>query len=67
MKKITQEQRLLEYLKANGYITRMDAPSIGVANLTAVVSNLRKKGIEVRCESRRSESGAIYGAWYLEA
>lgn len=41
----TQEKRVLDYMIANHGITRRDAMfEIGVANLTAVVAELRKKG-----------------------
>ena len=40
-----QEVRVLDFMKLNGCVTRADAINFcGVANLTAVISTLRRKG-----------------------
>lgn len=42
MAKTTQMTRVLEYMRENGSITRLEAMKfIGVANLTAVIDTLR--------------------------
>lgn len=44
----TQAQRVFQYIKDFGSITRVDAMhDIGVANLTAVISELRKHGYNI--------------------
>lgn len=54
----TQAQRVFKYIHDFGSITRAEAMSdIGVANLTAVISDLRKQGynietIDVHTENR---------------
>ena len=43
-----QELRALEFMRTNGYISRGEAISqCGVANLTAVISTLRKRGYAI--------------------
>ena len=44
----TQEQRVMKYIQDFGSITRLDAMrDVGVANLTAVISDLRKHGVSI--------------------
>jgi len=46
--KRTQMNRVISYIEENGYITRVQAMNdIGVANLTAVISDLRVAGAPI--------------------
>ena len=56
----TQQKRVLDYMISNHGITRKDALlEIGVANLTAVISDLRKKynilTETIKCKNRYGE------------
>lgn len=47
-KKAKQMRRVLNYLEDFGSITRGEAMTdLGVANLTAVISSLRKRGVDI--------------------
>lgn len=47
-KVLTQEQRVLNHMREHGSITRISAMlEVSVSNLTAVISDLRKKGYEI--------------------
>ena len=47
----TQYSRVINYMKEHGSITRLQAMNhIGVANLTAVISDLRAKGHNILTE-----------------
>ena len=44
---MTQAQRIIEYIKAHGSITSMEAFEMGITRLAAVVFDLRRNGIDV--------------------
>ena len=53
----TQEQRVLQYIKDFGSITRGEALlEISVANLTAVINTLRKKGFPIVTNTIKSRN-----------
>lgn len=44
----TQQERVLQYIRDFGSITRAEAMSeLGIANLPAVILDIRKKGVQV--------------------
>lgn len=49
MRKVpTQQERVLQYIRDFGGITRAEAMSeLGIANLPAVILDIRKKGVQV--------------------
>jgi hypothetical protein len=49
MRKVpTQQERVLQYIRDFGGITRAEAMSeLGIANLPAVILDIRKKGVRV--------------------
>jgi hypothetical protein len=49
MRKVpTQQERVLQYIRDFGSITRAEAMSeLGIANLPAVILDIRKKGVQV--------------------
>jgi hypothetical protein len=52
MGKITQEQRVLDYMRRFGSITTLDANrDLGVTRLSAKIFNLRKAGYEIPGET----------------
>lgn len=70
-KKNTQALRVLNYMTGYGFITRLSAmEDIGVANLTAVISDLRKAGYKiktVRVETvNRYHEKVSYARYFLE-
>ena len=44
---MTQIQRIIEFIKAHGSITPMDAFEMGITRLAACVFEMRRKGIPV--------------------
>lgn len=57
-KKVDQADRVLQYMLVNGSITRAQAFNVlGVANLTAVISELRnKQGVEIITDTVHSRN-----------
>lgn len=50
-KKAKQMHRVLKYIEDFGSVTRLEAMrDLSVANLTAVISSLRKKGVDIKTE-----------------
>lgn len=49
MRKVpTQQERVLQYIRDFGSITRAEAMSeLGIANLPAVILDIRKRGVQV--------------------
>lgn len=48
---MTQEKRIIEYMKQHGAITQMEAFEMGITRLAARVHTMRRKGIQVVTES----------------
>lgn len=49
MAKVTQEQRILEWLKSGESITQFEAlKDIGCMRLASRISDMRKKGIDIK-------------------
>jgi hypothetical protein len=64
----TQEQKILDYLKAGNYLTKMDAArKLDCANLGSVVSSLRSKKYPILNEDRVSSNGKYHVAYYYDA
>lgn len=61
MRKVpTQQERVLQYIRDFGSITRAEAMSeLGIANLPAVILDIRKKGVQVL--TNKIESKNRYG------
>ena len=70
-RRLNQQDRVYEYMKDFTYITRVDAmQDIGVANLTAVISELRKDGIQIETKyiktKNRYGERIKYAQYYLK-
>lgn len=53
----TQAQRVIQYIKDFGSITRAEAMyDIGVANLTAVITILRKRGYDIETQEIKTKN-----------
>ena len=51
MEKMTQEQRIIDYLNKHGKITQFEAMNrLGVIRLASRVSSLKKKGFPIKSE-----------------
>lgn len=51
---MTQKEAVLAYMRDNGAITSRDAfVELGVSRLAAVISQIKKDGIEVESENKR--------------
>jgi len=62
----TQNQKLLEYLKRGGKVTRWNALlDLGIANITARITDLRSQGHAIMT-TMISRDGKRYGKWSLE-
>ena len=48
---LTQNQRILEFIKAHGSITPMDAFEMGITRLAACVFEMRRRGIDIVTET----------------
>lgn len=63
---MSQTNAVFHYLLNRGPITRLIAMhTLRVANLTAVIARLRKRGIEVYMENVQDYNGALYARYYL--
>lgn len=67
----TQAKRVLAYCDEHTYITRWSAlVDLGIANLTAVISDMRKHGIEIVTEKivdfNRYGEKIIYARYYIK-
>lgn len=60
-----QTSQVLKLLKRDGFITRLVAAHYGIANLTARISDLRNRHVNVVCETKRDAEGRRYGHWTL--
>lgn len=75
MSKMTQAQRVLDYLDENGSITQLEAlKDLGVMRLASRISDLRKQGYPIKSDvvavkNRFGESCHIkrYSLWEAEA
>jgi uncharacterized UPF0146 family protein len=70
-KKHTQAEDLMQYAKEVGEFTRYDAMlELGIANVTAVISDLRKKGVNVVADIRKTKNRynrpVRYAVWHIE-
>lgn len=62
----TQRDRVLEWLRTNGELTTREAVTeLNVMSLTKRISELRRDGIGIRTEWRKSSNGAKYGVYSL--
>lgn len=62
----TQRDRVLEWLRTNGELTTREAVAeLNVMSLTKRISELRRDGIVIRTEWRKSSTGAKYGVYSL--
>ena len=51
---MTQKEAVLAYMRDNGAITSRDAfAELGVSRLAAVISQIKKDGVEVESENKR--------------
>ena len=48
--KLTQHQRIIEYIEQRGSITPMEAFSLGITKLATRISEMRKGGMEFKIE-----------------
>ncbi len=54
---MTQEERVLDYMKQFGYITSLDAFSdLGITRLSAKIFNLKKQGYEIIDEQMKAKN-----------
>lgn len=65
-RKPSQTNKILQILKSGGNLTRLKALHLGVMNLTARLSELRKAGYNIKCTMRRDIEGRSYGRYTLE-
>jgi hypothetical protein len=61
--KLTQENLVLNFLTNGGRFTTRKARSIGVANPSAVVDNLRNKGYEIYSQGSNANGNSSF--WTL--
>ena len=62
----TQNQKLLEYLKRGGKVTRWNALlDLGIANITARIADLRSQGHAIMT-TMICRDGKRYGKWSLD-
>lgn len=64
---LTQEQRILEYLKSGQYLTKLEAARrLACPHLSSVISVLRRRGHVILNEERTAKrSGKFYIAYYM--
>ena len=63
---MTQCEQVLDYIKANGSITSMEAFSkLGITRLSARIYDLRKEGENIVQERHYSEHGKHYDVFRL--
>ena len=62
----TQRDRALDWLKTHGELTTREAVTeLNIMSLTKRISELRRDGIGIRTEWRKSSTGAKYGVYSL--
>ena len=70
-KKVTLQDRVLQYLQEAGSITSLDAiREFGATRLSAIIFNLKKDGYIIRTESETSKNRwgdkVTYARYFLE-
>ena len=61
---MTQAQKVAEYLDSHLYIDRYIAINrLYIANITAVISEMKKRGYDIITEECKSSTGAKYARW----
>ena len=62
----TQKDRVLEWLTNKGELTTREAVTeLNIMSLTKRISELRRDGIGIKTEYRKSTTGAKYGVYSL--
>ena len=62
----TQKDRVLDWLKNKGELTTREAVTeLNIMSLTKRISELRRDGIGIKTEYRKSTTGAKYGVYSL--
>ena len=68
---MTQEDRIIQFIKENGSITQKDAYNMGIARLAARVNDLRRSGVAIKTtsETAKNQYGepVRYARYTLEA
>lgn len=63
---ITQQMKVLEYLREGNTITNMDAFRLfAITRLSDVIFNLRHKGYDIATLREKTEDGTIYARYEL--
>lgn len=66
-KQPTQEDKVLDYLRAHGELTTLDAVTdLYIMNPQQRIRNLRSRGYDIRTEYRLSPGGKRYGVYVLK-
>lgn len=61
---MTQAQKVAEYLDSHLYIDRYIAMNhLYIANITAVIADMRQQGYDIITEEHKSSTGAKYARW----
>ena len=64
--KLSQNMRILEYIKRHGGITSLEASDVlRITRLSARICDLRRMGYPIAIKYKLSDDGARYGYYYL--
>jgi hypothetical protein len=64
---MTQNEKILKHLMNNGPLTRVTAMfHLRIMNLTARITELRDKGIDIKMRMVEGADGSKYGEYYLD-
>lgn len=67
MKRVTQKERTLNWLRTNGELTFAEAvEKLHILDVRKRIQELREEGYNIITVNRKNASGAIYGAYRLE-
>lgn len=68
MKRVTQKERTLNWLRTNGELTFAEAvEKLHILDVRKRIQELREEGYNIITVNRKNASGVIYGAYRLEA
>lgn len=63
---MTQQMKVLEYLKAGHTITNMDAFRLfNATRLSDIIFNLRRKGYDIATLKEKTKDGTVYARYEL--
>lgn len=63
---MTQNDKILAYMKEHGKITSLDAfQHLRITRLSARIFDLRKMGKEIQMYRKKTEEGGTYAVYYL--